>query len=321
MPRSLEVEDTGALARIAWYYYRDAKTQQEIGALLGMTRQRVMRGLRRARDLGIVEIRLEHPSISLLDLEGQIKQHFVLKNAVIVPTPSDPARTITEVGRVAAQYIARIVEPDEVLGTSWGRTLHEAATHLPRRTVRGLSVVLLNGALAHGPAGMGPFDLASTIADRFGAKCTFLLVPAVVDSPQIRTVITSDGAIAEAFSLANRATKAILGIGNVTDDAALIQAGVLTPAAMASLRAHGAVGDILGRFYDLQGHPVPSEIDDRVIGLDFTQLRRIPTRIAVVQGVAKAPAILGALRGGYVNVLITDETTVRSVLRLAGQGE
>ncbi len=307
------------LARIAWYYYRDGKTQQQIGLLVGMTRQRVMRALRRAQDLGIVEIRLEHASTARLDLERQLTALFSLTDCVVVPTPSGSGRAVAEVGRAAAQYIARRVRPGEVLGTSWGRTLHEVAVHLPRRSIRGLSVVLLNGALAHGPVGMGPFDLASAMADRFGAPCTFLLVPAVVDSPQIREAIISDGAIADALALARRANKAVLGIGSVADDAALIEAGVLTPGAMASLRTRGAVGDVLGRFFDLQGHQVRSEIDDRVIGLAPAELQRIPTRIAVVEGEAKAPGILGALRGGYANVLITDEATAQAVLRLAAR--
>lgn len=313
---SAQIEDSELLARIAWYYYRDGKTQEQIGVLVGMTRQRVMRALRRAQDLGIVEIRLEYPSAVRLDLEKQLAMLFDLSDCIVVPTPSGPGRPVAEVGRAAAQYITRRVRPGEVLGTSWGRTLHEVAVHLPRLSIRGLSVVLLNGALAHGPIGMGPFDLASAIADRFSATCTFLLVPAVVDSPQIREAITSDGAIAEALGLARRANKAVLGIGSVADDAALVEAGVLTPKAMANLRARGAVGDVLGRFYDLQGRAVQNEIDDRVIGLTPSELQQIPTRIAVVEGELKAPAILGALRGRYANVLVTDEATARAVLRL-----
>jgi DNA-binding transcriptional regulator LsrR (DeoR family) len=319
MARQPELENSETLARIAWYYYRDDRTQQEIGLLLGMTRQRVMRALRRARDTGIVEIRLEHSSAARLDRERQLRTLFDLTDCVVVPVLSGSGRAVAEVGRAAAQYIARRVRPGEILGTSWGRTLHEVAIHLPRRSIRGLGVVLLNGALARGPVGMGPFDLASAIADRFNAQCTYLLVPAVVASPQIREAITSDGAISEALALARRANKAILGIGNVTDDAALVEAGPLTPAAMASLRAQGAVGDVLGRFYNLHGRPIHSEIDDRVIGLDYTELQRIPTRIAVAEGKAKAAAILGALRGGYANVLITDDATAQAVLRLAAK--
>lgn len=161
-------EDTDLLARIAWHYYRDDMTQQAIGARLGMSRQRIMRALRRARELGIVDIRLEHPSLARLALEKRLTERFGLREAVIVPAPAG----VHEVGRAAAQYLARIVRPGEILGTSWGRTLHEVAVCLPRRPVRNLSVVLLNGALVRGPTGHGAFDLASAIADRFQAKLT-----------------------------------------------------------------------------------------------------------------------------------------------------
>lgn len=310
--------DTGLLARIAWHYYRDGKTQEEIGRLLGMSRQRVLRALSQARELGIVQIRVEHPAVSCLELEARLKQVFGLPEAVVVPAPASARPAVGEVGRAAADYLVRIVRPGDVLGTAWGRTVHHVVQHLPRKVVPGLKVVLLLGALAKGPAGMDTFDLAQGVADHLGATCTFVYAPAIVDSAEIRAAIVQDSTIRAALGLARHATKAILGIGDTTDQAALIQAGLLTPAMMAALRARGAAGDILARFFDTHGRPLRSELDDRIIGLDLDALRQIPMKIAVAHGPTKVAAILGALRGRHIDVLITDEGTAAAVLACAG---
>jgi len=302
------------MARVAWYYYRDERTQEAIGRALGMSRQRVMRVLKRAQKQAVLEIRINHASAELLDLESSLKQRFELADALVTASGSAD-EAVAEVARAAADYLARTLRAGDILGTSWGATLHQVARFLPRRTVRGLTVVVLNGALARGPADMNAFDLAGTTAERFGGRPVFLLVPTIVDSPAICRSIVSDRTVSEVLKLGRRATKAIFGIGIPSDNAALVQADLLRPATMARLRARGAVGDLLGRFYDASGRALKEEPYNRTVGLALDELRRIPLKIVVACGQTKVRAILGALSGRYVDVLITDEVTARAVLK------
>ncbi|HET7263892.1 MAG TPA: sugar-binding domain-containing protein [bacterium] len=304
--------DTALLARIAWYYHRDGKTQEAIGRLLGMSRQRVMRALRRAQQRAVLEIRINHASTPLLELGSGLKRRFGLADAVVVRAPAEAAAA--EVGSAAADYLAHVLRAGDVLGTSWGSTLHAVAQYLPRRPIRGLTVVVLNGALAKGPVDMNAFDLAGTTAERLGGRALFLLVPTIVDSPALCRAIASDRTISEVLKAGRRATKAIFGIGAASDRAAMVRVGMLRPALMARLRARGAVGDILGRFIDVEGRPLKEDPYPRTVGLDLDELRRIPMKICVVHGAAKVPALLGALRGGYIDALITDEGTARVAL-------
>jgi deoxyribonucleoside regulator len=71
---------------------------------------------------------------------------------------------------------------------------------------------------------------------------------------------------------------------------------------------------LLARFFDDAGEPVRSEFDARVIGVELADLRNIDTTILVAGGDAKVPAITGAVRGGYINTLITDEVTAQQLL-------
>ncbi|MCB0152833.1 MAG: sugar-binding transcriptional regulator, partial [Caldilineaceae bacterium] len=111
---------------------------------------------------------------------------------------------------------------------------------------------------------------------------------------------------------------AITGIGSVDErDSSFLRAGLLTRVDLAALRNRGAAGEMVGRFFDQQGGTDALEINQRVIGIELEDLRHIPTVMAVARGLSKAPAILGALNGRFLNVLVTDDSTARSILALA----
>jgi DNA-binding transcriptional regulator LsrR (DeoR family) len=108
-----------------------------------------------------------------------------------------------------------------------------------------------------------------------------------------------------------------VGIGSVVPDiAGTMWAGYLAPDAIAHLRSHGAVGNICARHYDATGEPVAHDVDRRVVGIDLRSLHQIARVIGVAGGRVKAQAIRGALRGGHINVLITDEPAADEILRL-----
>ncbi|MGO8536130.1 sugar-binding domain-containing protein, partial [Rhizobium ruizarguesonis] len=70
-----------------------------------------------------------------------------------------------------------------------------------------------------------------------------------------------------------------------------------------------------------QGRPVAGPLDDRTVGISLDMLKNIGLRIAVAGGFDKVPALLAALRGGYVNVLITDAATGRGIMHADGVTE
>ena len=76
------------------------------------------------------------------------------------------------------------------------------------------------------------------------------------------------------------------------------------------------VGDILGQFFDASGRVVPLPIHDRRIGIELSELTQIPKVVGVAGGLRKAEAILGALRGGFLDVLVTNELAALRLLEL-----
>ncbi len=64
------------MARVAWLYYNHGLTQQAIGDKIGLSRNKVLRLLARAREEGIVQIRVDHPSIRFMELEERLVETF-----------------------------------------------------------------------------------------------------------------------------------------------------------------------------------------------------------------------------------------------------
>lgn len=81
-----------------------------------------------------------------------------------------------------------------------------------------------------------------------------------------------------------------------------------------SLEKNDAVGDIASRFFNVNGQIADEELNARVVGLTLEELKEKDWNIAIAVGMAKVKAITGAIRGGYVNVLYTDEKTARALL-------
>jgi len=162
----------------------------------------------------------------------------------------------------------------------------------------------------------GP-DLARIVATKLGGRHYDLHAPVLVERPEVRAVFLNEPAVSEGIRRAQAVKLAITGIGAVDDKASsFLRAGLFTVADLAALRRSGVVGEMVGRFFDAQGRDDEIEINQRIIGIELSDLRRIPQVLAVARGIAKAPSIHGALNGKFLNVLATDDVTARAILSL-----
>lgn len=114
---------------------------------------------------------------------------------------------------------------------------------------------------------------------------------------------------------------AILGIGNHTPQSSIYNSGYLTDEEMEMLKNDNAVTDICGYGIDIDGNPVETVTTNRIIGINLDTLKTIPIRMGCSSGINKTQAVLGALRGGYINVLVIDEETANAVMIEAINGK
>lgn len=305
------------LTRVAQLYYEQSATQEAIAATMKISRPTVSRLLKQAREEGVVQIIINSPYQFVGELEAALLQSFPsLKQARVLRTAE--AATLA---RAAAAHLAETVADGDIIGISWGNTMAEMINHLPNRGLRQATVVQLNGGVARAGQGTNAHEIVTRVGRAFGAESYYLQVPAVVDNPHVREVLLENRETAQVLDLGRRANVAVYGIGAPETQSVLVQAGYFTPQQLQGLRRKGAVGDICSRYFTVEGKVCDPELDGRTIGLPLTELAQRAHAIAVVHGVHKAPGTLGALRGGFMNVLIIDEASAREVLRLSEQGE
>ena len=300
------------LVEVATRFYLRGQTQAEIARQLGVDPSTVSRHLRRARDEGIVRIEIHRPQSLHVDLGRELADRFGLRRAVVV---ADGDGTHEAVASAAADYLGTLLANGTRLGLSFGRMPSAVVHALPAGTVSNLEISLLLGGFGVARAGIQVGEIARHVASLYPrSRVHYLHAPLLVDSADIRQAMLRDSSIKGALEAAANCELAMVGIGYLGEDAPLVRYGDLKSEDRDHLVRAGAVGDICARFFQRDGQPV-TELDDRMMAIERTELARIPTVVAVAAGPEKYDAIRGALRTGYVDVLVTDEMAAREILR------
>ena len=309
------------LATVASLYYKLSQSQAEIADRFGVSTSKISRMLKEARDSGIVEIRIHMPIPRDIGLEQEMCAVFRLRDALVLQTGNEQAddELLRSVGQLAAGHLQRMIPSlaaGASIGVAWGTSVHAAINVLNDIPDYQIDVVQLMGGVGY--HAVDSPDIARTLAIKLGGRHYDLHAPVLVEQPASRDILLGEPAVREGLMRARLVKLAVTGIGAVQEkSSSFMRAGLLTRGDLAMLRSQGAVGEMVGRFYKIDGTMDGIEINSRIIGLDLDELRRVPHSMAVARGVNKAEAILGALRGRFLTVLATDDLTARTVLKLA----
>ncbi len=299
--------------RIAWYYYIEGLTQSDIARRLGINRVRVNRLLAACRDDGLVQIRINSPLSACVALERALEHGFGLQAAIVVPAPLDAADLPTVLGAATGDYLSQRLVDRQSVGIGWGRTLRCSLHALRRRRLEGFSVVSLIGGLTRASA-INTYETAALLANLLGAECYYMAAPAFASSEASRATFLEQEVLREVYNRARRVDLAVVSAGEAGEQSTSCRLGLVSPEDLASLRAAGAVGDLLGHYVDRQGRVVDHPINRRVVGLHPDDLHAIPEVVLVSGGASKLPVLRGVLTAGYCNTLITDETTAAALM-------
>lgn len=309
------------LAQVATWYYEEELSQSEIAQRIGRSRSMVSRLLSEARDEGLVEIRVHFPLKRNAGLEKRLEKAFGLSQArVLAEAPDDFDLLLKRLGTIGSRELQEHLHDGACVGISWGTAVHAVVQSMPSIPLRDVKVIQIIGATGHEDPAVnvnvdGP-ELARLLAQKLGGAYRFLHAPLIVEDETLAYSLRKQKSIAKTLTQAAQADVILLGIGSLDPDfSSLRRTGYLDLEDLSKLREQGAVGDILAQPLDALGRPLDDPIARRIIGLNLDKLRATPTVIAVAGGLIKAPAILAALRGGYVNILVTDSAVAASVLQ------
>lgn len=315
---SLEPSRARLLVKVATLYYAEGLDQQSIADRLGISRPNVSRLLAAARTSGIVDIRIRSPYPEGDSLERTLEQRFGLNQAVVVQSESaEKAAVEATVAGAAAGLLAETLPSGVRLGVMAGTTVSAVAHALEAPRPRSIVAIPMIGG--NGPVGADwhANETARVIANRFHGRYYLLNAPAVLSNPDSRQAFLGEPAIASVLEMAAGCDVALLGVGAIHPDATTVRAGLFTPQELQALEGLGVVGDFGTGFFNREGQIVSTSLDQRFIGLSPREVLAIPKRIGVAYGLAKASALLGALRGGFFTTLVTDEETARLIVAAA----
>ncbi len=315
MPASRE---NGDLARVARLYFVDGLSQKEVAQRMETTRSNVSRMLTAARERGVVQIKIVDPAGRDTELEAELVGSFGLTEALVARfDPGTP--TLRRVGELGAGWLTEKLRDGHTLAVSWGTSLQNLVWSVTADHKVDAEIVQLVGGLSAVSSARTGEELVRELAIRLGAHYRYLHAPAVLDRPEAVTALSSERSIAESLQVARRSNIALVGIGAVGHGSSegVVEMMRLSPAERAEFNDADPAGDMCARFFDSEGRPILGAADSRVLGISLVELRRIPTVFGVATGREKARGLLGALRGGYLDVLCCDVAAARAVLELA----
>ena len=300
--------------RIAWMYYVEGLTQNEIAERLGIGRVTVVRNINEAIKQREVKIRIEGEIAECIEIEDSLKKAFNLKDAIVVPEPNNSENIAKSIGNAAGMFVTDTLMDGMSVGVGWGATLYESLATLTTRELNDVQVMSLLGGVVQARR-FNPAEFAWQFARAVGADCYLLQAPAVVDSPETREALIERCGLRDVFTRAEKLDIAMLSAGNMATSSTAFRFNMLPEVDRLALIKAGAVGDLLYNFFDINGKLVDHPINKRIMSIPLGQLRDVPLRVISAGGAEKVDAILGAIKLINCNVLITNEKTAETLLK------
>jgi deoxyribonucleoside regulator len=305
------------LADVAEMYYTQEMTQNEIGAALGVSRVKVHRLLKEARDTGVVQITVLRVRPRNERLECELKERFGLDDVLVLAAGEAEVGIWRSIGEMTARYIEKLLKDDTTIAVCLGRSTYEVVQAIRPGSHARVRIAQASGSIPFVVEEMDSLMIARQLGKKLGGDVLYLPSPMIADSPEAAIILRRQQDIERTLSAAGAADLALVGIGNLDVNLSpLISAAGLNSEQVEAMKQAGAVGDIAGQVFTGEGRLCLNGLSGRTIGLTLDELKRIPKVIAVAFGLAKARAILGALRTGVVDVLSTDDRTAGEILQL-----
>ncbi|WP_406543034.1 sugar-binding transcriptional regulator [Clostridium ljungdahlii] len=314
-----EAERLNFLAELSDMYYELNMTQSEIANKLSTTRFKVSKLLQEARDKHVVEITINKPHSRVPKLENILKENFDLKDALVLDNKMLAyEETLSTLGKLGAQYVDDLISENSIVGVLWGKTLLNLIKNLKPKKKLPITTVQMVGSAAKDNTIVDSQELMRRMAKIYGGKCKYLYAPLYVDNDYARKALMHEPVLSDTIFFANKSDIILTGVG--TTDAMFsssLWANYLERVKQYYLDDLKAVGCIYGHVYNDLGEEVDIDINQKVIGIDTSAIRQANHVIGIAAGKFKAKAILGAIRGKYINTLITDDATASKILSLA----
>ncbi len=310
--------DIQLMVQASKMYYVGGMTQEQIAQQLGISRSSVSMMLSEAKDFGIVEISIKDPKNNVQDVADQFIERFGLKGCLVIPTAIDDIRLITRVvASQGADFAEDILKSYTTVGIAWGTTCYEFMMSFTNRNkLRGINVVPMIGGTSRIASEYQLNEMVRMYAEKLYGTPSFIYAPAIAESVGDKELYMQSTSMKSIIEKWNSMDAAIVSAGAPPEFYDNQMVFDLAQKKQYETNASRVIGDICARRFNLKGEFIHNEYNDRIMGIDEANLRRIENVICIAAGKHKILSIIGALRTNVINYFVTDENTARSVLEL-----
>lgn len=301
--------------KIAWFYYMENMTQQQISEQLDLSRMKVVKYLDKARTQGLVQFKIRADGERRIIAERELMKEYNLKDAYVIP--NSESNINESISKAAAQYIEGNLPSNSYINFGFGDTVSRTINNLIFTLDRPVSLVALSGGVSwytSSIAGANKSDATKPIP-----KIYLVPSPLIVSSEEMAKAMLEEKAIKEILNMTELSHMTVIGIGALDESATIFKENMINHNDLVLLKMNGAVGDILSQFYDKNGNKIECDLHNRLVTTSLDTLKNMNNVVALAGGPDKVESIHAALTAGYIDVLITDEDTAESLVKLKNE--
>lgn len=293
-------------------YYLDDATKLDIAREFGISRFKVARLLDDAKRRGLVHIEIA-PSAADAERSERVRRALGLRRAVVVGdgVGSELEAVRRAVGRLSARLVTELAGRESVIGISSSLALIAMGEEIT--SLGGSTVVQLNGVVSSEVTGVGPVELARDLAAKSSGRSRVFYAPFVTPSAASARDLRTDPSIRWAMSAYSRLDLAVVTAGRWQPGASGLYDS-LSERERAELADAGAVGEVCGIVVDSEGGHVRTRATERVLGISYEELRRVPEVVAVVYTGNRAPVLRALAAGHLITSIVTSAEVADELL-------
>ena len=314
----MKYERKKLLAKLAYLYYIEEKSQSEIAAETGIYRTTVSRMLTEAKRERIVKIEIESFDSKLFRLENYVKEKYHISELEIVPNIEDEPLWDLEqrLARSVAGMVRSLLQDGMNIGFSWGKSLSLLVDQIGSKRLENVHFYPLAGGPSHIHARYHVNTLIYNMTSKFHGECRFINATIIQENKELAEGILTSKYFDDLRESWENLDIAVVGIGGPADTHNPQWFDMLTDQDFSKLQSEEAIGEVCCRVFDRKGKPVYQDLQERTVAITLEKLKQIPKTVSLAYGERKAGAILSVIKAGYINHLVTDEATILKMLEL-----
>ncbi|MEG2601329.1 MAG: sugar-binding domain-containing protein [Carnobacterium sp.] len=293
------------LLKTAILYYEDAVTQSDIAKKLNISRPTVASLLQEAKEKGIVKISIQHSNLQVMKLQKKLLADYPLKNIKIVPNSQKDIKKAA--GKLCAELVEPLLNSISSMGIGWGTTLYEYANEAEYLKFAHLKIIPLIGGIGLSEVRIHSNHLAFMLSEKYHSDVSYFYAPALADTLELKDTLLQTNLVKDVLQEGKQVELAILGIGDPLHSTTYQKLNYITESNLSSLKKAHAVGDIGSTIFTKDGTPITEGFAQRLLGIELSDIKKIPRVVIVATGIEKAESIKALLKLGVITDLIIDE--------------